>query len=326
MILDHSTEEYQTENLFNLNLDKKLKLIAESAASMGSPQVNFIPLKASSLVDPMVLEEITKILSEGKAVIDKDSILSQLSLDLKLHFDNGLLRLRTICESARAERICLLLDAEESIRQPGLEFIFRELAVIFNHRSNNYPPVIYNTYQAYLLRTEAVIDRDIQHANDNNYIFAFKLVRGAYFNSEIRRALQAGVESPLQKSKSETDAAYNRIILKSLKLISSTESNFPLKNEGEIRILIATHNKESVVTALQAMKKFNLPNNHPHVSFAQILGMTDNITYSLGLANYNVSKLILFGDFEDILPWLLRRLDENNVNFNIIFDHTVSIT
>ena len=331
-ILDHSSEEYCTEELLNLNLYKKKKLIEESCSVIGSDAVKFVPLKASSLINPNVLEELSR--RRGNSLHPEDGIsgestarLLQLPAPLDAQLQSGMQRLTEICSTAREHGISLLLDAEESDRQPGLEAVYRVLAKQFNRSSDSRKasadgsadshspttqscgPVIYNTYQSYLRRTEVALTRDMAHANENQYIFAFKLVRGAYMKSELRRvastALQGrNFQSPLHESKMDVDATYNRIVHRTI---------LQIHQGSNLRIMVATHNKESILQALNKMEQLNLPNDHPYIHFAQILGMTDNLTFALGLGNYNVAKLLLFGEFGDILPWLLRRMDENHV-------------
>ena len=325
--MDHSSEEYRTEELFNLNLEMKKKLIEESCSVIGTDAVKFVPLKASSLINPAVLEELSRR-RENSHTKDISGDLTVRLLEfpspLDAQWQSGMQRLTEICATAREHGICLLLDAEESDRQPGLEIVYRVLAREFNNcdlgkvvadvsspssPSPSRGPVLYNTYQSYLRRTEVALTRDLAHANENQYIFAFKLVRGAYMNSELRRAAASSTHgadflSPLQESKTDVDATYNRIVHRSLHQIHQGSN---------LRIMVATHNKESILQALHEMDKLNMPSDHPYIHFAQILGMTDNLTYALGLGNYNVAKLLLFGEFKDILPWLLRRMDENHV-------------
>jgi proline dehydrogenase len=182
---------------------------------------------------------------------------------------------------------------------------------IFNHINNQQKkPVIYNTYQTYLKRTNDVIEKDLEHAKQYNYIFAIKLVRGAYMYSENKRYQNNKISTKSNQlflSKNEVDLTYNKILEKLIKLISINNNN------TQIYLLIATHNRMSIMYALEQMEKYKMENSHSCIHFAQIKGMCDNLTFALGLHNYNVSKLIVYGSFVDVLPWLIRRIEENHV-------------
>jgi len=316
-ILDHSTEEYLSENLLDLNLQKKLDYLDIATATIGASLIKFFPLKVSSLIDPIILEYLTKFRGSSESfheILATDTIMTD---GLRKNLSNGMERLRKLCEHAKQLNIRILVDAEESHRQSGLELIFRELAKVYNHRGNDYPAVLFNTYQTYLLRTEMVLQEDIRFAEANNFTLAFKLVRGAYINSEIKRTKTTNIRT-LQESKRETDNLYNKIVSNTLHYIQRSATNISsrgISHSDAPIIMIATHNKQSILYAIEIMEKLGIANDNQHVHFAQILGMSDNITFGLGLARYNVAKLVLFGELENIIPWFLRRLDENNVSF-----------
>ncbi len=358
-ILDHSTEELTCADSLEINKRNKIELIQKSASQIGKDKVQFIPIKCTSLIEPVVLESITTLLMNvsnqtNNTEATDGQVLSQLSTLEKALFDKGLQRFHEICIAAQTAQISILLDAEQMHRQPAIELIYRQLAPTYNRlntdsNNNHSKPVVYNTYQCYLSRTEYVIEKDLEHALNHQYMFAVKLVRGAYWNVEMQKARDSNCTPPVLQTKEQTDKVYNKMITKLLgamvpmqnsrsDLFNSTdivrtnnihtsyddntdsktnESNSAADNahisQPQVHLLLATHNNKSITHAVYLMNQYCLPNNNKNIHFAQIKGMCDNITNALGLAGYNVSKLVIYGQFEEVLPWLLRRLEENQV-------------
>ena len=197
--------------------------------------------------------------------------------------------------------LSLLIDAEESHRQPAVQLVARTLSRQLNSRIGS--PAVYGTYQMYLRQTPHVLAADVALARELGYGVGAKLVRGAYLASERRREVLTG-GSVLQPGKPATDAAYDCAVKELLAAAAGT---------GHVAVLLASHNTQSVLCAMREMQHLGLPVHHPGVHFAQIQGMADHLTIGLGDAGYNTHKLVPFGEFGDLLPWLLRRLQENKV-------------
>ncbi len=303
-ILDHSTEESESEGAMNENLKNKIELLHKIAASQVSSHVKFIPIKLTALVSSKVLEKITKSHEEHTmSNSDAKCIEEILDEDELKTYHAGISRIKQLCSASCEVKIGILLDAEQSHRQPGIEFIYKEIAGEFN----TVKPVIWNTYQMYLTRTTKALQDDLHEAKTKGYILACKLVRGAYMKSETNNAKDLNYKNPLRSSKNDTDDNYNKAIELLVNEISSSSKNA----HSNISVFIATHNRQSIDYTTQLMKKHNLPSNHEAIHFAQIKGMSDHITNALGESTYNTYKLVPYGAFEEILPWLLRRLDEN---------------
>jgi proline dehydrogenase len=147
-------------------------------------------------------------------------------------------------------------------------------------------------------------------------------------NSEVSRAALSKSEIPVFLSKSQTDENYDKIMIFFIENIQQN-TDLLLDREGQVHMMIATHNKESIGKAVNKLNEKDKNPKTEQIYFAQILGMCDNLTYALGLAQFNVAKLLIFGKFESILPWILRRLQENNVQFFfflfIYLDHKVNL-
>ena len=320
---------------------------------------SLVPLKVTALCSPLVLEKMTFLMNNIKGINTSDPhdsfwkddpvdnffrlvhhmddnddettnsshsrTITKLSKEDKDNFYEGLHRLRLLCRKAEEKGVIILLDAEQSNRQPAIELMAHSLWKEFDqlpttttttattsnsNNSNNSrnTPIIYNTYQMYLKRSPAILQRDMVLANNGNYRFAAKIVRGAYISSETERAKDEGKEIPLVANKEVCDLAYNAAVTTILNEIQSNNNN----NNNKVSIFVATHNRESVHNAVKIMNQLQIDSHTSSVTFATILGMADHLSCYLGLSGYNACKLVPYGEFEDVLPWLLRRLEENS--------------
>jgi proline dehydrogenase len=287
-IADYSAEELDSETGFNSNLTKKINLLL-SASGVSDNGIKFIPLKCTSLVDSRALERLTELIKQSENSADyretyvRDYVAS-MDDDNKMKLLAGLVRFETICDAARANNISILLDAEQSNRQPAIEIIAQILSEKYNKKG--LVPVVYNTYQTYLKRTIGALLRDMAMADSGKYVLAAKVVRGAYMQGELSAfaARQLTVldkeEAPIWPSKSDTDLAYDRAIRMLLLSIASSGTVLDEFHNKPV-VMIASHNRSSIESAVDIMRTLNIPNNHPNVQFAQILGMSDHITTSL---------------------------------------------
>jgi proline dehydrogenase len=306
-IIDCSAEEKTSTDAWERDLKSKQDIIQRASAAMHEA-MSSVPLKCTALISPQVLEKLCQLRPHGQAIC-KEELLNQLTAEDKKLFDDGLDRLRKLCVIARKCNVPLLLDAEQSNRQPAIELLSRMLSQEFNRTdsqegSTNNEPLIYNTYQLYLWRTPEAIDYDIRHASTHRYTFAAKIVRGAYIVTEKQNDIATKTPN-LLPFKDSTDCAYNACVEHLLEKIASGKS---------VYVMLATHNRQSVELAMDTMKSLKLANNDKRVHFAQILGMADYCSNVLAIEGYNVSKLVTFGPFDEVLPWWLRRLVENKVS------------
>lgn len=140
----------------------------------------------------------------------------------------------------------------------------------------------------------------LKAAEINNFILGAKLVRGAYMEKERKRALEMNYPSPIQNDKENTDNDYNRAL------------EFCIDHLEQIFFIVASHNEYSNLYTTQLLEHKNLPHNHKHVHFSQLYGMSDNITFNLAKGGYSVSKYLPFGPLKDVIPYLMRRAQENS--------------
>ncbi|MVT11628.1 proline dehydrogenase family protein [Chitinophaga tropicalis] len=204
-------------------------------------------------------------------------------------------RIQAIAETAAKNKIGLLIDAEESwIQQP-----VDDLANSLMARYNKEDVIIFNTFQLYRHDRLAFLQHSFEKAQQQGYLLGAKLVRGAYMEKERKRAEELGYPSPIQPDKAATDKDYNAAV------------RFCMDRLNRLAVFVGTHNEDSSMLAAGLLHQKNLPHNHPHVSFSQLLGMSDNITFNLAHAGYHVSKYLPYGPVKDVMPYLLRRAQEN---------------
>ena len=165
---------------------------------------------------------------------------------------------------------------------------------------NKEKPIVYNTIQLY--RHDRLSFLKLSHtiARQQEFILAVKLVRGAYMEKERLRAAQNNYPSPIQNDKSFTDGDYTAAVA------------YCIDHLSEIAVIIASHNEYSNLHAAEILDTKGIAHNHPHMHFSQLYGMSDNITFNLADAGYSVSKYLPFGPIRDVIPYLMRRAQENS--------------
>jgi proline dehydrogenase len=167
-------------------------------------------------------------------------------------------------------------------------------------RFNRQRPVVYNTIQLYRADRLAFLRKSLQVAGEKSFVLGAKLVRGAYMEKERKRAKEKDYASPIQPNKEATDRDYNEAL------------RICLENINKVAVVVASHNEYSNLLATELMQKINIAVHHPHVHFSQLYGMSDQITFNLAKAGYSVSKYLPFGPVEDVVPYLMRRAQENS--------------
>jgi proline dehydrogenase len=204
-------------------------------------------------------------------------------------------RVEEICKYANSVGQQVFIDAEESWIQNAID----ELAVSMMERFNRERPLIFNTLQMYRTDRLEFLKESHRHAREKGYILAVKLVRGAYMEKERARAQEKGHPSPIQPDKASTDRDYDAAV------------EYCLEHLAETAFVAGTHNEKSVQNLARKMKEKELPENHPHIFFSQLYGMSDNLSYVLAKSGYNVSKYVPYGPVKDAVPYLIRRAKEN---------------
>jgi proline dehydrogenase len=201
----------------------------------------------------------------------------------------------TVCVYAASKNISVSIDAEETWIQEPLD----ALVTLMMEKCNKTKPIVYNTLQHYRHDRLAFLQESHQIAHDRHFIAGMKLVRGAYMEKERKRALDMGYPSPINATKEATDQDYNAGV------------KYCIEHIDRIAVVVASHNEYSNLLAVQLLQEKGLPLNHPHVHWSQLYGMSDNITFNLAQAGCSVSKYLPFGPIGDVVPYLMRRAQEN---------------
>lgn len=204
-------------------------------------------------------------------------------------------RFERICDAAASNQVRLFIDAEETWIQPVLDSWTFEMMCKYNTQR----AIIYNTVQMYRHDRLAFLKAQGNVAQAQGIIYGVKLVRGAYMEKERERAQKMGYPSPIQPDKAAADRDYNEAL------------RFMVDHHAHFALCAGSHNEESSMLLTQLMAEKKLENSNEKFFFAQLLGMSDHISYNLANAGYNVAKYVPFGPVKEVLPYLLRRADEN---------------
>ena len=204
-------------------------------------------------------------------------------------------RINAICAKAFELNVPVFIDAEESWIQPAID----EIALNLMRKYNGEKAIIYNTAQLYRHDRLAYI-KDLYHiAEQENFYVGLKIVRGAYMEKERDRAEEHNYPSPIQPNKLATDNDFNAAL------------DFCLTHINRIAFCAGTHNEESSIKLTELLTQFNIAKNDERIYFAQLFGMSDHISFNLADHGYNVAKYLPYGPVKEVLPYLIRRAEEN---------------
>ena len=277
-ILDYGLEAKSTDDSFEHIKDQTIKSLLFADENKSVPVVS---IKVSGLARNELLE---------RAQSGQDLKLSeQHEWDIMMH------RLHEICRTAQSKRIGVFIDAEESWIQITIDRIAEELMRDYNQEH----PIVYNTYQLYRHDKLEQLKLDYQKAQESGYILGAKIVRGAYMDKERARAKLNNYPSPIQPDKASTDRDYDEAV------------RYCVDHYERLAFCNATHNVKSVTLMLQLIVDKKLERNHPHLNFCQLYGMSDYITYNLAAEGFNVAKYLPYGPVNEVVPYLIRRAQEN---------------
>jgi proline dehydrogenase len=201
----------------------------------------------------------------------------------------------------------LLIDAEQARFQPAIDNLVLDMQRKYNAVERSDKPIVYNTYQCYLKDVPDRLRIDVQRSERFSYHFGAKLVRGAYMESEREFAKEMGVPSPVHESIQDTHECYNNAVEFLLEYSASHS-----ETKVGVELMLATHNQESIEKAIDNMNKYGIDRRDATVSFGQLYGMADNLTYGLGLHGYRAYKYVPYGEIKMVMPYLIRRANENS--------------
>lgn len=277
-ILDYGVEAKETDADFQHTVEEVLRCIAFAAQN---DKVVAISCKITGFARFKLLQKVHDQCSLTAAQTREWDLVQK--------------RMESICAAAAKAKVSLYFDAEESWIQDAIDGLIMQMMEKYNSKF----PTVFNTIQLYRHDRLAYLKKIHQHASENGYILAVKPVRGAYMEKERQRAAQKGYPSPIQANKQATDKDYNKAL------------EYCVSNIENIVFCNATHNEESTRQLCQLMQQYNVEVSHPHVYFAQLYGMGDYLSFNLSNKNYNVAKYLPYGKVRDVVPYLIRRSQEN---------------
>jgi proline dehydrogenase len=219
----------------------------------------------------------------------------QFSETEKIEVEMIFKRIDRICKAAFESNVPVFIDAEESWIQDAIDQWSFQMMLKYNKER----AIVFNTIQMYRHDRFAFLKSYFELAKTHNIIYGVKLVRGAYMEKERNRAETFGFPSPIQPNKAATDRDYNLAL------------EFIVSHADAFALCAGTHNEESSLHLTELLEKYKIEKNDRRFYFAQLLGMSDHISYNLAEAGYNVAKYVPFGPVREVIPYLLRRADEN---------------
>lgn len=277
-ILDYSVEGEEEEHVFDDTCAEIIRTIDRAAGDKRIPITVF------------------KITGIGRfALLEKLDAKTALTADETAEFEKVKNRCERICRTAFEKDVPVMIDAEESWIQKTIDTLALDMMLLFNKGKL----IVYNTYQLYRHDKLAHIKADHLVAKEAGFILGAKVVRGAYMEKERKRAAEMGYPSPIQPDKTATDNDYNGAI------------TYCVENIAQVGVVCGTHNEASCRVLADLLDTHLILHSHPHVYFSQLLGMSDNLSFNLSDAGYNVAKYVPYGPVKAVMPYLFRRAQEN---------------
>lgn len=277
-ILDYSVEGKESEVDFDHCLEETLDTIKKAHPNANIP---FCVFKVTGLARFELLRKVT----EKENLSDKE----------KQEWGRVRERVQTICKAAHDARQPIFVDAEESWVQQAIDDLANENMASFNKEK----VIVYNTYQMYRHDRLQYLKDTVEQAKKFGFKIGAKLVRGAYMEKERKRAVEKNYPSPIQKDKASADADYDKAL------------EFCIENIDHMAICAGTHNEVSSLKLVELMSKHKIQSNDGRIFFSQLLGMSDHLSYNLAESKYNVAKYVPYGPVKEVLPYLIRRAQEN---------------
>ncbi len=277
-VLDYSVEGKEEEIQFDTALEMTLKTIEFAKKRKAIPFAVFKPTGFGRL-------------DLYEKVGAKETLTSEESAE----WNRVITRFDQVCKEAHQKDVALLIDAEESWMQEAAD----DLVTSMMQKYNKEKAIVFNTLQMYRWDRLDFLEKLHEKAQAEGFYIGMKLVRGAYMEKENLRAEERGYPSPICVSKEATDINYDAAV------------HYMVTHLDKMAIFSGTHNEESSYLLMQMMQENKISKNDPRVWFGQLYGMSDNISYNLADHGYNVAKYLPFGPVRDVMPYLIRRAEEN---------------
>lgn len=277
-ILDYSVEGEKSESSFD---HTQREIIRTIETAKNSADIPFCVFKMTGIADADLLEKVQK---GASLTVEEQAATKRVSQ-----------RVDEICHKAYTVGVPILIDAEESWIQRPIDDLVNSMILKYNQEK----AIVYNTYQMYCKASLENLSYAIQLANEKGHFLGAKLVRGAYMEKERDRAEQNGYKSPIHKDKPDTDKAFNDALA------------VCVENINRVSVMCGSHNEISNKFLVEIMEKKSIPHTDKHIWFAQLFGMSDNISFNLAKHGFNVVKYLPYGPVKSVMPYLIRRAEEN---------------
>ncbi|MDT8347991.1 MAG: proline dehydrogenase family protein [Flavobacteriaceae bacterium] len=277
-VLDYSVEGKENEAEFESIYVRKLNLIEYASTHIDLP---FEVVKPTGLGRFEIWEKV----SSGASLTDSE----------RNEWQRVKNRVEGLCIKGKTVGVGLLFDAEETWMQKAADELLEEMMMKYNKEA----AVVYNTLQCYRHDRLDYVKELHQKAKNKGFKVGIKVVRGAYMEKENLRAKKMGYPSPICPTKEATDATFNAVMM------------YGLEHLKDFSVVVGTHNEDSTIQAINFINDNNIAPDDRRVYFGQLFGMSDHITFNLGKSDYNTFKIIPFGPVRDVVPYLIRRAEEN---------------
>ena len=277
-ILDYSVEGNHNEIDYDKATNELLSVIKKSSVNKNIP---FVVFKVTGIARFSLLEKINND--------------SQLTLEEIEEYNRVIIRVDRICDAAFSIDLPVFIDAEETWIQNAID----KIAMDMIRKYNSNKAIVYNTLQMYRHDRFSILEEIIREANQNSYKIGVKLVRGAYMEKERERALKNGYPSPIQINKEATDMDFDKAI------------TLCINNADIVSVCVGSHNEISNTRFAELIDKKGFLRDDKRFYFAQLLGMSDHISYNLAHEGFNVAKYVPYGPVNAVMPYLMRRALEN---------------
>lgn len=277
-VLDYSVEGKEDESHFDAALEMTLKTIVFAKEKKAIPFAVFKPTGFGRL-----------------DLYEKRGAKTVLTSDEQLEWNRVVARFEKVCQAAHDNNVSLLIDAEESWMQDAADDLVTQMMKKYNKER----AIVFNTLQMYRWDRLDYLKKVHEQAKTEGFYIGMKLVRGAYMEKENERANEKGFPSPICSSKEATDLNYDAAVIYMMDALE------------KMVIFAGTHNELSSYELMELMQKRGIAKNDNRIWFGQLYGMSDNISYNLAAHGYNVAKYLPFGPVRDVMPYLIRRAEEN---------------
>lgn len=294
VILDYGVEGKEGEENFDHACNEFIRVINYAATQ---PNIPFMSVKVTGFARFGLLQKLDAMIHQNKGSLMKRYLkaVDDLPASEKEEWHRIRTRMLHICETAAKGNVGVFVDAEETWIQDPVD----ALTILMMDTYNKEKCIVYNTTQHYRRDRLPFLKDSHEAAVERKFILGAKLVRGAYMEKERKRAAEINYPSPIQPDKESTDKDFDEGV------------KFCIDNIDKVSLVVASHNERSNMLAVDLLQQKGLPLKNPHVHWSQLYGMSDNITFNLAKAGCSVSKYLPFGPIKDVVPYLMRRAQEN---------------